>query len=104
MGQDKRLSALEEDILTLLGDREFYGLEILAQINVGRSSPTQFGSLYPALDRLDLKGFLSWRWGDDADGTGGARRKYYRATDAGAQALKQVQEYREKLKKLEGKL
>jgi PadR family transcriptional regulator, regulatory protein PadR len=92
-----RLSAIEEDILTGMGSQELYGLEILDQLNLGRPSELSFGSLYPALNRLDKKGFISWRWGDVQDGSGGARRKYYEVTDLGLRVLAKVQEYRRTL-------
>jgi PadR family transcriptional regulator, regulatory protein PadR len=93
-----RLSAIEEDILTGMGSQEFYGLEILAQLNLGRSSQLSFGSLYPALNRLDKKGFISWRWGDVQDGSGGARRKYYKVEKLGERTLDDVQKYRKALR------
>lgn len=89
-----RLSATEEDILTVLLGREFYGLELLDRLNPGRPVPMSFGSLYPALNRLEKKGFISWRWGDEQDGSGGARRKYYKVTGLGAGVLRDVQRYR----------
>ena len=89
-----RISAIEEDILTVLLGREFYGLEILDQINPGRPLQLSFGSLYPALNRLEKKGFIKWRWGDVQDGSGGARRKYYEVTGLGSSALDEVQRYR----------
>lgn len=58
-----RLSAIDEDILTVLLGREFYGLEILDELNQGRPITLSFGSLYPALNRLEKKGLISWRWG-----------------------------------------
>jgi PadR family transcriptional regulator, regulatory protein PadR len=92
-----RLSAIDEDILTVLLGRELYGLEILGELNPGRTIPLQFGSLYPALNRLEQKGLVSWKWGDEQDESGGARRKYYKVTDLGEQKLRSVQEYREGL-------
>ncbi|MBW4651416.1 MAG: PadR family transcriptional regulator [Kastovskya adunca ATA6-11-RM4] len=89
-----KLSAIDEDILTLLLGRELYGLEILDQLNPDRPIPLSFGSLYPALNRLEKKGLLKWRWGDESEETGGARRKYYQVTGLGATALHAVQEYR----------
>ena len=89
-----RLSAIDEDILTVLLGRELYGLEILDQLNPGRPLPFSFGSLYPALNRLEKKGFISWCWGDEQEGTSGARRKYYKVTGLGAGALNEVQMYR----------
>jgi PadR family transcriptional regulator, regulatory protein PadR len=92
-----RLSAIEEDILTVLLDREFYGLEILKHLNIDRGAELSFGSLYPALNRLVGKKFIRWRWGDEQDETGGARRKYYQMTSIGIQTLTNVQKYRIKL-------
>jgi PadR family transcriptional regulator, regulatory protein PadR len=92
-----RLSAIDEDVLTALLGRELYGLEILDQLNPGRPLEISFGSLYPALNRLEKKGFIEWRWGDEQDGSGGARRKYYKVTGLGASTLKDVQNYRASL-------
>jgi PadR family transcriptional regulator, regulatory protein PadR len=89
-----RLSAIDEDILTVLLGRELYGLEVLDELNPGRSIPLRFSSLYPALNRLEKKGMVSWRWGDAVDESGGARRKYYKVTGLGATTLRSVQEYR----------
>lgn len=89
-----RLSAIEEDLLTVLLGRELYGLDILDQLNPGRPIEISFGSLYPALNRMEKKGFISWRWGDVQDGSGGARRKYYKVTGLGSSVLYEVQQYR----------
>jgi PadR family transcriptional regulator, regulatory protein PadR len=89
-----RLSAIEEDILTALLGRELYGLELLGLMNPGRPKELSFGSLYPALNRLEKKGFIRWRWGDEQDESGGARRKYYQVTGLGANTLSQAQQYR----------
>lgn len=81
------LSAIEADVLTVLLARELYGLDILNRINPGRPIPLSFGSLYPALNRLEKKGFIDWRWGDEQEGSGGARRKYYKVTGLGETTL-----------------
>jgi len=86
------LSAIDEDLLTVLLGRALYGLEVLDELNPDRPIPLRFGSLYPALNRLEKKGFVTWRWGDEADESGGVRRKYYKV--AGALALRAVQSYR----------
>ncbi|MEO0533494.1 MAG: PadR family transcriptional regulator [Cyanobacteria bacterium P01_A01_bin.123] len=92
-----RLSAIDEDILTVLLGRELYGLEILDQLNLDRPIALKFGSLYPALNRLEKKGLVSWQWGDEVDESGGARRKYYKVTGLGARSLSTVQQYRASL-------
>lgn len=92
-----KLSALDEDVLTAMLGRDLYGLEILDELNLGRPIPLSFGSLYPALNRLEKKGLISWRWGDEQEGSGGARRKYYKVTGLGANTLREIQEYRSML-------
>lgn len=89
-----RLSAIDEDVLTALKGRELYGLEILDYLNLERPEELMFGSLYPALNRLEKKGLVSWRWGDEKDPTGGARRKYYKVTGLGVKSLETRQSYR----------
>ena len=89
-----KLSALEEDILTLMGTRKMYGLEMLDGLNDNRPIPIGFGSLYPTLNRLEKKGLVSWKWASEQDTSGGARRKYYEVTGQGAAALRDVQKYR----------
>ena len=93
-----KLSALEEDILTLMGTQEMYGLEVLGGLKKGRSISIGFGSLYPTLNRLEKKGLISWKWGNEQDETGGARRKYYVVTGLGQRVLQEVQYYRNQLK------
>lgn len=93
-----RLSALDEDVLTAMLGRNLYGLEILDELNLARPISLSFGSLYPALNRLEKKGLISWRWGDEQEGSGGARRKYYKVTGLGAEALREVQSYRAMLR------
>ncbi|MBD0261264.1 MAG: PadR family transcriptional regulator [Tolypothrix sp. Co-bin9] len=92
-----KLSAIDEDILTVMLGRDMYGLEILNDLNKGRPISIGFGSLYPVLNRLEKKGLVSWRWGDESEETGGARRKYYKVTALGATTLREVQEYRAQL-------
>lgn len=89
-----KLSAIDEDILTVFGGRELYGLEILDELNLGRPSELGFGSLYPGLNRLGKKGLISWRWGNEEETSGGARRKYYKITPLGISTLREVQQYR----------
>lgn len=61
----------EERILAALEEGAKYGLDLCDAIGCS------FGSLYPALNQLEGKGLISWRWGDVQEGSGGARRKYY---------------------------
>ncbi len=89
------LSALEEDLLTVLLGKELYGLQILNAMNQAGEGRRQigFGSLYPTLHKLQKKGLVKPRWGDEEE-TGGARRKYYKVTGLGERVLRETQEYR----------
>jgi len=90
-----KLSSIDEDILTVLLGRELYGLEMLDYVNPDRPGlPLTYGSIYPALNRLEKKGLIESRWGDESTGSSGARRKYYKVTGLGASCLSDVQNYR----------
>jgi DNA-binding PadR family transcriptional regulator len=45
------------------------------------------GAVYTALDRLEAKGFVRSRLGEDTPARGGRRKKFYRLEPAGAAAL-----------------
>lgn len=93
-----KLSAIDADLLTVLQyGHTLYGLQILEEINNGRPIPLGFGSLYPALNRLEKKGLVTWKWGDEQDCSGGARRKYYEISGLGATAIDKEQAYRAEL-------
>lgn len=100
-----KLSAIDQDILTVLKVQgEIYPLEILDCLNLGREenlgSKFNFGSLYPALNRLLKKGLIDSRWGDEEEVTGGARRKYYKINALGLRSLDAVNRYRTGLARL----
>jgi transcriptional regulator len=71
---------------TLAGDRELHGFEILDRIRVGTSEALviEEGALYPALHRMEKRGWLSAVWGVSEKGR---RAKYYRLTASGRRAL-----------------
>jgi DNA-binding PadR family transcriptional regulator len=94
------LSALEEDILTVLNFHELYGLQIIKAIEEASGGKRRLGvgSLYPTLHRLEKKGFVCSMWGDDhPQERGGARRKYYEITNLGRQVLQDTQQTRANL-------
>jgi len=94
--QYQSLSSVEEYILTVLDGNELYGLDILSAIASGSSGKLNLGpgTLYPTLRRLEKEELVHSRWGDQEEGCGGARRKYYRLTSKGAVALGETQKIR----------
>ncbi len=95
--KNRDLSSLEEDILTLLQSKELYGLDILKALEdaTGGKRKIGFGSLYPTLHKLEKRGLLKARWGEDTpEERAGARRRYYKITAQGQSALRQVTQMR----------
>jgi DNA-binding PadR family transcriptional regulator len=100
------LSSVEEDILSVLyPNKEIYGLAIINTIQEVSKGKRKIGpnTLYPTLRRMESseKGYISSRWGDERPEElverGGARRRYYKLTDKGREALEALWEYRENL-------
>lgn len=78
------LSNLEKAIMFSLVGKELYGLQIMKVLRDTQSRRVGFGSLYPALYKLEKKGYLSSRWGNERlEVRGFARRRYYSITHMG---------------------
>ncbi len=68
-------------LLSLLGERPHYGLEMLDRLRGEASLPIAEGTIYPLLHRLERAGFVTAEWRIE----GNKRpRKYYALTEAGA--------------------
>lgn len=87
------LSDLEELVLSVLaGGKELYGLQISKTIEEGSKGKLHisFGTLYPALRRLESKKFVKSHWDTNkSDERGGARRRYYIIEALGEKALEE---------------
>ena len=97
------LTLTEEAILNSLVFRERYGLEIMkaiAEASQGKKT-IGFSSLYPNLRKLEKRGFVTSRWGDEApEAHTGARRRYYKITGSGLAAVNQKQQFLNSLQNL----
>ncbi len=86
---------LEMLVLTALARRtELHGFEIAEAIERTSAQVLQVeeGSLYPALQRMLLKGLIAGEWGKTAENR---RARYYRLTSAGRRHLsEEVESYR----------
>jgi PadR family transcriptional regulator PadR len=71
---------------TLAPKRELHGFEIAEAIEFGSGDVLQVeeGSLYPALQRMLIKGWLVGEWGRTA---GNRRARYYHLTAVGRRQL-----------------
>jgi PadR family transcriptional regulator, regulatory protein PadR len=68
----------------LLGPLHGYGIAKAIRASSGESLEIEFGSLYPALKRLELQGWIASKW--DTSETK-RQAKYYRLTAAGRKRL-----------------
>src|SRR5438874_7835169 len=79
---------------TLARGREMHGYEIASSIQQISENILQVeeGSLYPALQRMLIKGWIAGEWGRTA---GNRRARYYRLTGAGRKHLsREIDAYR----------
>lgn len=74
-------------LLSLIAKKDSYGYEIAKTLKESSNDLYHMseGTLYPALKRLEKKGWIESYWGDAA--TGG-RRKYYQITSGGKKELR----------------
>jgi transcriptional regulator len=70
----------------LFGPRHGYGIAAAIRDSSGRTLNIEFGSLYPALKRLELKGWISAKWEVSEHNR---RAKVYRLTAAGRKRLRE---------------
>jgi PadR family transcriptional regulator PadR len=68
----------------LFGPRHGYGIAAAIRDSSDEALKIEFGSLYPALTRLELKGWISARWETSERNR---RVKVYRLTPAGRRRL-----------------
>lgn len=68
----------------LLGPLHGYGIAKLIHSNSNEAIDIEFGSLYPALKRLELKGWIASKWETSEHNR---PAKYYRLTAAGKKQL-----------------
>ncbi len=76
-------------LLALLAKDEKYGFQIQRELKDKSNGffDLKEGTLYPALRRLEERGFVESHWKEPGPREGGMPRKYYRLTDRGRTAL-----------------
>jgi len=68
----------------LMGPLHGYGIAKAIRTNSSDALDIEFGSLYPALKRLELKGWIASKWETSEHNR---RAKYYKLTPAGRKQL-----------------
>ena len=67
------------------GPTHGYGVSVLLREWSRDILKVEQGSLYPALYRLEERGWIEWKWGTSENNR---RAKFYRLTDAGRRQLR----------------
>jgi DNA-binding PadR family transcriptional regulator len=85
-------------LLTILrlGD-EAYGVPLSRELTLMRGREVAIGSVYAALDRLEIKGLIASSLGESTPERGGRAKRYFRVTQQG---LRSIHETRKVLSKL----
>lgn len=73
-------------------DNDAYGMEVREEIERRTGREVSYGAVYTALDRLERKGFVTFRLGEATPERGGRARKYFRVLAAGREALRETQQ------------
>ncbi|MFQ5919807.1 MAG: PadR family transcriptional regulator [Thermoplasmata archaeon] len=83
-------------LLAVLEEAPKYGFQIIRELREATNGffDLKEGTLYPALRRLEGKGYLEGRWNTESEG---GPRKYYHMTDSGRNALKDATKVWEEL-------
>lgn len=85
-------------LLTILRlGEEAYGVPLTRELSELRGRDVSVGSVYAALDRLELKGLIASSLGESSPERGGRAKRYFRVTKEG---LRSVNETRRVLTKL----
>jgi DNA-binding PadR family transcriptional regulator len=87
MGLLTRADELVLVAILKLGEKA-YSLPILDQIEKITNQKWTLGGIYIPLYRLEKRGFLESELGDPSDKRGGKRKRYFRVTSTGREALR----------------
>ena len=71
-------------MLSLLGQEELYGFDLVRRISEVDGMVISEGTIYPLLSRLRRQGWVTTRW---VESEAGPPRRYYGLTGVGRQAL-----------------
>ena len=74
-----------------LGD-DAYGVTMRREIEQRTGRPVSLGAIYPTMDRLQERGFVTSRVGPPTGERGGRRRRYFRLEPAGEEALRKARD------------
>ena len=74
-----------------------YGVTIMKEIEARTGRAVSIGAIYPTLDRLEAKGFVSSYVGEPTPERGGRSKRHFRLEGAGKKALERSRKILEAL-------
>ncbi len=75
-------------LLTILRlGEEAYGVPLARGLTTVRGGEVALGSVYAALDRLEMKGLVTSRLGEATPERGGRAKRYFRVTEEGLRSI-----------------
>lgn len=93
------LGEFEELVLLSVGALydEAYGVAIKTHVREEANRKVSLSTVHAALNRLEQKGFLRSRFGEATKVRGGKRKRYFTLTAAGAAALQEAHQLRNRI-------
>jgi PadR family transcriptional regulator PadR len=94
MSRTTQLGDLERRVLTAILDldNEAFANSLTGQLTVAGGKQISRGALYTTLDRLEGKGYLTWKTEATTPARGGLPRRAFTVTRKGLAVLRQVQQ------------
>jgi len=88
-------------LLTIIGlGDDAYGVPLSRELSQLRGRNVSIGSVYAALDRLELKGLITSSLGESSPERGGRAKRYFRVTEEGLLSVKETRRVLTKLWKV----
>lgn len=93
------LGEFEEVVLLMVAilDGQAYGVTVSQALEEQLGRTVAFGTVHNTLIRLEEKGFVSSQLGGATAERGGRRKRIFKMTTLGGQALQQIQQLRQQL-------
>jgi len=93
------LGEFEELVLLVVAilNENAYGISVMEEIENQTERKINISAVHSALDRLETKGFLDSEVGGATNERGGRRKRFFKVTVAGNQALNLVRDQRNRL-------
>ena len=94
MSDQRFLGELELIILLAIVrlDNATYGVPLAREISTVRGREVSLGSVYAALDRLEIKGLVKSTVGESTPERGGRAKRYFTVTSAGLRSLHETRQ------------